>query len=105
MKISFDKTIDALYIEFVDAKSVKTIEVGDALVDFDCICGYAFILLYLPRKTKKSLSCGRTIWCNNGNMLVKVSLDNGYSYDEKMNAFVDTNAGVAFYNNIDRCSY
>jgi uncharacterized protein YuzE len=35
MKISFDKTIDALYIEFVDAKSVKTIEVGDALVDFD----------------------------------------------------------------------
>lgn len=35
MKISFDKKIDALYIEFRDAKSVKTVEVGDALIDFD----------------------------------------------------------------------
>lgn len=56
-------------------------------------------------KQKSAFLDGKTIWCNNGGMLIKVSQDNGYSYDEKMNAFIDTDAGVAFYNSIDRCTY
>lgn len=56
-------------------------------------------------KQKRAFLDGKTIWCNNGNMLIKVSQDNGYLYDEKMNAFVDANAGVAFYNSVDRCTY
>lgn len=35
MTISFDKRADALYLAFSDAKSAKTIEIGNALIDFD----------------------------------------------------------------------
>lgn len=57
------------------------------------------------QKQKTAFLQGKTIWCRNANMLVKVSKDSGYSYDEKMDAFVNADAGIAFYNSVDRCSY
>lgn len=64
----------------------------------------AYYYIY-GQKQKNAFLEGKTIWCTNANMLVKVSKEGGYSYDEKMNAFVNENEGISFYNSVDRCSY
>lgn len=89
-----------------DAKKLKRYMMLLLLtVALSFLVGMPSLYYIFQEKQKNAFLEGKTIWCSNGSMLVKVSKDNGYSYDEKMDAFVDMNSGVAFYNNIDRCSY